>query len=392
VPFNSEFSYLSGACRDGGNSIEMVDSDSLPALNILYDHQIFQAQGIGGVSRYFFELITRVARMPGVSVSVFQGLHINRCGLEMARSEFQSFFGIHRPEIPRTGRVFSAVNRLLFRRFASKSQADAYHATYYDDPYPSFRGMRVLTVYDMIHELFPDNFPGDPTAQRKRLAVEKADRIIAISEATKRDLTRILGTPSEKIQVVYLANSLRSDPDEPVRGRTPYFLYVGNRAGYKNFDLTLEAFGRSSSLNKDFQFVCFGGPPLSAREQDRICTLGLQGRVAYSSGSDAALASLYKHAAFFICPSLYEGFGLPVLEAMHYACPVLCANTSSLPEVAGDAAMFFDPHNLESIINAMQEVAYSNEKRTALGQAGRVQEAKFSWDRCARETVGSYRT
>ncbi len=373
----------------------MVESDialcERQALNILYDHQIFQTQRIGGVSRYFFELITRVARTPGVSAAVFEGFHTSRSGLENARSDFQSFFGVRRPEIPKTGRVFSTVNRLLFQRFASKSHADIYHPTYYDDPYPGFRRRRVLTVYDMIHELFPDNFPRDSTAEHKRLAVRKADRIIAISEATKRDLIRILGTPSEKIQVVHLANSLRSSPGQRILSLAPYFLFVGSRAGYKNFGLALEAFARSS-LKQDFQFACFGGPPFSAKEQERIHSLGLQKHVGYFSGSDEVLAGLYQHATIFIYPSLYEGFGLPVLEAMHYGCPVICANTSSLPEIAGDAARFFDPRSVESLTDAIEEVAYSAEKRSTLAQAGRAQEAKFSWDRCARETVATYQT
>jgi glycosyltransferase involved in cell wall biosynthesis len=360
-------------------------------LNVLYDHQIFQAQRFGGVSRYFFELIRRMVRMPNVGVSLFQGLHINQYDLEKSRSEYDSFFGARRLPV-KGGMFFSAINQVLFRGFASRSRATIYHPTYYGDPYSQSRLKRILTVHDMIHELFPGNFPGDRTAEQKRHAVKKADEIIAVSDATKRDLIRVLGTPPDKIHVVYHGNPLRVLPDNANPPSAPYFLFVGIRKGYKNFDRVLEAFAISSRLKMDFQLHCFGGPPLTIEEQRKIQILGLGQRVTHSSGPDAVLASRYSNAVALIYPSLYEGFGLPVLEAMHYGCPVLCANTSSLPEVAGDAARFFEPRGIDSIIEAMEDIAYNSAKRKALLSAGYIQEKKFSWDQCVEQTMAVYET
>jgi len=360
-------------------------------VNVLYDHQIFQAQKYGGISRYFYEIISRVATTPDVSASLFQGFHISAYRFENERSQFRSFFGVCRPRIPKTGKVFSAINQSLFRRFAARNAPDVYHATYYEDPVEGLRAKRVVTVHDMIHEMFPAHFPGDRTAEHKRIAVKKADQVIAVSESTKRDLIRILRTPPEKVRVIYHGNSLRSpgDGDVPVTG--PYVLFVGSRLIYKNFDRLLQAFTRSERMKRDFQLVCFGGPAFQSQELKRIKELRLQGRVLQLLGSDATLATLYKHALFFVFPSLYEGFGLPVLEAMFYGCPVLCSKTSSLPEVAGDAARLFDPEVVECITDAMEDIAYNSEKRQAMAERGPIQEAKFSWDRCVQETAATYR-
>jgi glycosyltransferase involved in cell wall biosynthesis len=360
-------------------------------VNVLYDHQIFQAQKHGGISRYFYEIISRVAHTPDVSASLFQGFHISDYCFEKQRSQFESYFGVCRPRIPATGKVFSAVNQSLFRTFVARNAPDVYHATYYEDPVPALRAKRVVTVHDMIHEIFPENFPRDRTAEHKRIAVQKADQIIAVSESTKRDLIRILGTPPEKIRVIYHGNSLRSPGGEDVPVTGPYVLFVGSRSIYKNFDRLLQAFARSERMKKDFQLVCFGGPPFRSQESQRIEELRLHGRVVQRFGSDTALAALYKHALFFIFPSLYEGFGLPILEAMFYGCPVLSSKTSSLPEVAGDAARFFNPEIVECITEAMEDITYNSEKRAALAERGPKQEAKFSWDRCAQETAATYK-
>jgi glycosyltransferase involved in cell wall biosynthesis len=360
-------------------------------VNVLYDYQIFQVQKYGGISRYFYEIISRVARMPDVNASLFQGFHINNYRFEKERSHFRSFFGVRGPRIPKTGKVLSAVNKSLFRRFAARNAPDVYHTTYYEDPVRALRAKRVVTVHDMIHEIFPADFPRDRTAEHKRIAVERADQIIAVSESTKRDLIRLLRTPPEKIRVIYHGNSLRSPGGEDVPVTGPYVLFVGLRSIYKNFDRLIQAFARSERLKKDFQLICFGGPPFRSQDLQRIEELRLHGRVLQLFGSDATLATLYKHALFLVYPSLYEGFGLPILEAMYYGCPVLCSNTSSLPEVAGDAARLFNPEVVECITDAMEDIAYNSEKRLALAERGPKQETKFSWDRCAQETAATYK-
>lgn len=362
-------------------------------MRILYDHQVFTWQRYGGISRYFYELITRMAAEPGVDVALFLGLFINRYGLERHCSSFSRFWGVRRPAIPKTNKIVSWVNGALFPGFLRRSDPDVYHATYYAPQRGALRGVRIVTVYDMIHERFPGVHPWyDRTARNKRRAVERADGIICISEATKRDVMEILGIPSDRIAVTYLGNSLRADDSGPAAPPGPYVLYVGQRVGYKNFDLLLQAVARSGQLRRNFRIICFGGGPLTRSERMRAGSLGVADRVQQISGTDAVLANLYRSAAVYVCPSFYEGFGIPTLEAMQLGCPVLVSNRSSLPEVAGDAGCYFDPENADDLSDKLEQVLGEESVRSRMISLGLEQAGRFSWNRCAQETLGFYRT
>ena len=126
--------------------------------------------------------------------------------------------------------------------------------------------------------------------------------------------------------------------------------------------------------------------------KDVLAKLGIWERVVYYSGDDVVLSNLYQFAKLFVYPSLYEGFGLPLLEAMHYGTPVLAGNTSSIPEVAGDAAEYFDPSEPESICEVMDRLLSDADRRQELRVEGREREKMFSWQRCAEETLDFYRT
>jgi glycosyltransferase involved in cell wall biosynthesis len=171
----------------------------------------------------------------------------------------------------------------------------------------------------------------------------------------------------------------------------PYLLYVGSRSGHKNFKGLLDAYAASAWLRKNFFLLCFGGGAFSAAEQAALAATATQERVRYLGGSDAVLASCYAHAALFVCPSFYEGFGIPVLEAMSLDCPVACSNSSSLPEVAGDAARLFDPASRDSIRAALEEVLNCAAAAELLKQRGRIRRGQFSWGQCAQTTLDIYR-
>ncbi len=165
----------------------------------------------------------------------------------------------------------------------------------------------------------------------------------------------------------------------PREGR-PFLLYVGLREGYKNFHRLLAAYSRSQLLKRDFDLVCFGGGALGGEERSRARDLGVPtARLRYVSGGDEALAQLYASAAALVYPSVYEGFGIPPLEAMSVGCPVICSNSSSLPEVVGDAAELFDPLDEDQIRSAMERVVMSEGLRKDLSERGRRRCALFSW-------------
>jgi glycosyltransferase involved in cell wall biosynthesis len=374
-------------------------------MKIAYDSQIFFMQSYGGVSRYFCEIASRIAKEPSVQVSIIAPMHSNAylahvpqgivSGFRAPKMDrFQTNYGANYPY-----RALRGLGLLMGNWMLHAMKPDIVHETYFS-PYRlgARRARRVLTIHDMIHEKFASKFPrADKTARYKALAAERADHVICISESTRRDAIEILGLPLAKISVIHHGFDLMTtdgvSAEELVLPTSkPFLLYVGNRGGYKNFLGLLEAYATSPQLRTGYRLICFGGGALNMDEQKAIHKLGLDSRqVIQLGGSDQLLASLYERASTFIYPSLYEGFGIPPLEAMSYDCPVVCSKSSSIPEVVGDAGEYFDPADIESMRAAMERVVTSDSHRKLLIARGRARLKYFSWDRCAAETLDIYR-
>lgn len=364
--------------------------------NIIYDHQTFIAQEFGGISRYFCELAARVHRTEGFKARVVAPLHYNaylpECPVPQSAMRMPLRF---RGE----SRVYRLINEALSPILTATASPSLVHQTYYS-PLPSRKSRTpiVLTVFDMIHELFPDNFPlTDPIVQCKSACVAAADHILCISQSTANDLMRLFGVPAEKISVTYLAYSdifaqtaVATEVPPHVR---PYVLYVGQRGGYKNFETALRAYASSARLRQEFDLVTFGGPAsFSATEQATITNLSLRpGSVVRLGGADKDLARAYRHARAFIYPSRYEGFGIPPLEAMASGCVTVCSDSSSIPEVVGDAGLLFNPDDIDAARQSLEDACFDEVLRAQLLARGRARVREFSWDRCAHETVNAYR-
>jgi glycosyltransferase involved in cell wall biosynthesis len=361
-------------------------------MRIVYDHQIFSMQEYGGISRYYYELASRMAEHEGCDVSIDAPLYVNRYIQDNGKLKI---VGIHVPMIPRTGRVLTQFNALLRRMLPLKSLPDIVHETYYarHGAVPA-KAKTVITVYDMIHEKFR-NFilSRDKSSQNKECAVKRASHIICISENTKNDLINLFDVNPQKISVIYLGYTLGQESSQCKLniGHKAYILYVGQRGTYKNFSRLLQAYAYSARLKRDFKLVCFGGARFSNDEINQIKKLNLKMEdIVHLKGDDDILSTLYSNAAVFVFPSLYEGFGIPLLEAMSFRCPVVCSNTSSLPEVAGDAAEYFDPYNIEDMAFSIESVVFSTEKRNNLIERGLKRINLFSWEKCAEQTLKVY--
>jgi glycosyltransferase involved in cell wall biosynthesis len=361
---------------------------------IAYDHQAFTLQAYGGVSRYFCELAERVGMLPGFETRVIAPVHFNR-HLAQGRATRSGWHIDMR--WPRTARLYRLANRWAYAPMARAFAPDIVHRTYYDPSHVPARSALVVTVFDMIHELFADLFPvGDPTTARKRAAVARADLVLCISQSTANDLMRLFDVPAQKIRVTYLGlgESLASSATEQLQragAQRAYLLYVGHRHGYKNFEGALRAYAQSPRLCDAFDWVLFGGHPISNDEKRLFAALNLRpDAVRRMTGNDDALASIYAGAHAFIYPSKYEGFGIPPLEAMAHRCPVACAGVSSIPEVVGDAAQLFDPNDISSMQSALDTVCHDASRRTELIAKGLQRIDLFSWQRCAGETAAAY--
>lgn len=333
----------------------------------------------------------------GQQVGVFAPLHRNGYLESLPKEIVHGKYIEHYPA--KTARLFLAYNRIGSKYQMARWHPDLVHETYFAKVSSAPRGCTmVITVYDMIHELFPNEFPSnDETAGFKRRAIDHANHVICISENTKKDLVSLLGTSASKVSVVHLgfdqfAPSLNSARFVTLSGK-PFILFVGLRGGYKNFSGLLKAVSSSSRLSSDFDIVAFGGDRFSLGELSEISALGFsENQVIHKSGSDDLLGSLYNSARAFIYPSLYEGFGIPPLEAMAHRCPVISSNTSSMPEVIGPAGEYFDPADTDDMRRAIEDVVYSDSRIDRLRQSGAERLTAFSWDKCSRETFDIYRS
>lgn len=262
---------------------------------------------------------------------------------------------------------------------------------------PRVDGKVMSVVHDLTYIRFPETMKASNLTHLQRgmkYSLERSDRVIAVSEFTKRELHELLGVPKEKISVVYNAPSLASDSADygeickkfGIRGE--YILFVGTIEPRKNISRLLQAFEMLKGEHKlPHQLVLAGGKGW----QDEQIFQTLQNtrfaddivRTGYVSAEEKN--ALYQNASVFVFPSVYEGFGIPPLEAMTWGCPVVCANAASLPEVVGDAAELVDPMDESSIADGILRVLTDHEYAQQLIEKGRAQARKFSWDRSAEQ-------
>jgi len=278
----------------------------------------------------------------------------------------------------------------------SKPNPDIVHETYFlPKTIISSCKARIVTIHDMTHEKYPQYFPhNDSSTNNKIKAIERADHVICISNNTKHDLCNILNVPSKKISVVYhgTKNFTKLSSKKSFHNNRPFLLHVGGRGLWKNFIQTLKAVAISPELRKTFDIVAFGSGKFTKDEHAIIDQLNLQpGSVKQISGNDNVLTDLYSQATALVYPSLYEGFGLPILEAMQHGCPVVCSNSSSMPEVGGNAAEYFNPKSEEDLSKAIKKVVFDKDRKAELILNGYKRANLLSWQRCAEETLNVYK-
>jgi len=358
-------------------------------MKILYDYQMFSLQKFGGVTRYFCEIMKNFPPEHQFSLALLfsENHHLkeNRDFIKKANilpgKNFKGKYYIQKSLV--------AVNRYYSKYCISRNNFDLFHPTYYDNYF--FKILKkpyIITAHDLILFKFADSFykshPGRPKMEN---AIKKANRVIAISENTKKDLIEILNVKPEKIDVIY--HGYNTIPAENTGRHGKYILFVGRRNLYKNFIPFAQAVSKLLNREKDIKLVCVGSP-FDKEEMEVLSKSGISNQAVAINVDDSSLNGLYSGALAFVFPSLYEGFGMPILEAFANDCPVCLSDTSCFPEIAGDAGVYFDPYDQEAILHAIEKVVYDTTFAKEIKIAGRQRLNHFSWKKAAMETVSSY--
>lgn len=361
-------------------------------MKIAFDNQIFVIQTYGGVSRYFTHLFKELIKDGKLSIKVFANFHKNNY-----LNEIPNRYVKGRKVEGLLSRTFFLESINLFQNFSSIKywKPEIIHRTWYNSSL-KLKGVKTITtVHDLIHEKFPNYFPFyDLTSKQKRKGILETDHIIAISENTKRDIIEIYGVEKEKISVIHHGvdkDFFKIKSAETDFNLKPYLLYVGARNGYKNFDNFIKSYSISKNLKSDVNVVTFGGGKFSKDEKILFKDLKIpENRIFNLIGDDKLLRNLYQNALALVYPSLYEGFGMPPLEAMASGCPVIASDKSSIPEIVNDAALLFDPLESEEILHSIEKVTYDEAYKNELTKLGFENIERFSWKHCANKTKDIY--
>lgn len=362
-------------------------------MRVLYDSQAFDLQQVGGVSRYFAELIgaLRSRKLVSARPSFFftENLHLQE----------KRIFGVwsipKRYEWKYKTYYKHRLNRLTTELALALNLGDLLHMTFYDIALlEQARCPFVVTVYDMIPQILPQFFADPASIHPNKLELcQKANAAICISENTKKDLVRLYQLDPAKVFVTHLGiNPNWATNRQEVPGLPGSFLlYVGMRRAYKNFKLAALSLSRLSSHYPDLHLVCVGGGGFTQEEMELLRSLSLCDRAHQLTLRDAQLAYCYSKAVAFIFPSLYEGFGLPILESFLCGCPAVLADRSCFPEVADDAAEYFDPDSVDSLNCALEAILRDHGHRSKLIERGFNRVRDYTWIDTAKRTVDVYR-
>jgi len=376
-------------------------------MRVLYDHQAFTLQKYGGVSRCFVELYKNLPKGVDAQILVREcdNVYLNAIGSYPKGYHFNHFIcpwhfpGKYRLHFMadrfRKHKYYPEYNTNYVFEELGKGEFDIFHPTYYSDYFlPYLNGKPfVLTIHDMIPELYPQYYGQDDfQINMKRKLAPLAKAIIAVSENTKQDIIRVLGIPEKKIHVVYHGCSLPFAKNTSSPFSIPYILYVGARWTYKNFIPFVKSIAPILKRHKDLNVVCTG-PEFDNSEKSLFQELGIGNRFVHQwIKNDIDLYALYHHALCFVYTSEYEGFGIPILEAYQADCPVILNRRSCFPEIAGDAAIYF---NMDAFYTDFAEVfetflEMDRDDRECLLERQHQRLSHFSWEQSAMKLAQVY--
>lgn len=380
-----------------------IDTQRAGELRIGIDGRFLQDK-FDGIGRYLYGLLTGLCTLEGEHrLTLFFDSSLPNGRFPLDPLIHTGKLEVYPISIP----LYSAAELWGWPGLLRAAQIDLFHSPYIWSPILTPCPV-ITTFHDMIFDRYPEYIPGRqfwlPYMLMSRFALRKSRRVIAVSSATKSDMVEFAGARPDKIVTILsgVESAFRpvGDAAEQARVRSRYvlpelyILALGARRPHKNIGRLVAAFDR---LAAEFPHVLVLAGTIDTRFHDdasrSIAALKARGRLLeLGHVAEQDLPVLYSMASLFVQPSLIEGFGLPVAEAMACGCPVACSNTSSLPEVAGDAALFFDPLSEAAIASVLRQTLTSADLRTGMAQRGLRRASQLQWRSTAGQTLDVYRS
>lgn len=362
-------------------------------MEVVIDGYIYHVQKMRGISRIFNEVLPLIRELDE-SISLKVILHAKKSDLSEQIGQI-IIPKLDKYLLPRGlwNDLYPFLNNLLVNQKVKNPRDTIFHSTYYRS-LAGWGGKQVFSVYDLIYEKYPEEFnDARDVIHLKSQAFKRADHLICISNATKQDLIHHYNIPEEKISISHLGYGGQFRPVEAsridLRMDTPFILYVGGRAKYKGFSDLITAYSQWT-LRHDLKLVVVGND-WTEQEVERLSKLGIQhqfrllGRI-----DDQQLCDLYNQARAFVYPSHHEGFGLPLLEAMACACPVIASSIPSTCEVAGNIPFYFEVAKPESLIAALDVCIEKNRRDAEQVKMGLLWVKQYSWQKTAQAMIDVY--
>lgn len=358
-------------------------------MKILFDGQIFINQRFGGVSRYFSEIIKILRKDLHIDLPLLihrneyvkYSFELSNKTIDISRINFKGHHHILK--------IANFINKEYTKKILKQNNFDIFHPTWYDPYFLKLCNKPIVTtIHDLVHEKYRND--GNEVINHKKRSIEIATKIIAVSEYTKQTIIDAYDINPDNIDVVYHGGPLKMSKNSYLSNRWGnYILYVGRRNDYKNFYMFLKGVTNILVENATYNLVCVGND-LNEDEIKFAENLGIRHRIKTFHSSDKELYSLYHHAKVFVFPSKFEGFGIPILEAMKNGCPCSLSETTCFPEIAQNAASYFDPDDSKSIYESIKKIISDDIYRNSLVDLGSKRVKHFSWDKAAFDTKNVY--
>ena len=359
-------------------------------MKILYDNIIFDLQFAGGISKLWFKLIQGLNKRKNISLSFVEG--------DESRNLFRKELPINNLSIIREN-----PNYLTFRKFKkiSNDNYKIFHSSYYRPLKVKGDTKVIVTIHDFIYEKFSSYIPKIVHVYLKKRSLRQADAVICVSENTRKDFFKYYPSiPKDSVHVVYngvdeLFKPIDKSKFIKIQNQTfenkKFLIYVGNRGYAKNFKFVIRLMSSKKVKKMNLKLVCVGGNRVSTKELNIIKKLNLKDKIIFLTNvSSTQLNLLYNHAFSLLFPSIYEGFGIPAVEAMKSSCPIWATNSSSVKELIGpNYPISFNPNNWQEAEEAFYKLCDSNLRKIAI-EVGLKQSANFSWNKCVNETLEIY--